>query len=385
MPKLLLLLRISFLTSIITLVAPLAPRSQTKYEQNRQCQIATEIVLPKINSLLIANNYVEMEQVLQDIEKNCGPNEVTQRIRIIGQLIQREQTNTLIEQYIQSGNDDQLIFRLDNAAQPDYKKIYEKDKATYHYVPLKHSVDSLIQIKAAAILASDSYNLNKTEEAIAYLFSDHVNTYLTLTERTGNEPEKVTKYDVDAYKYGWGMTLNAGLYRPISATNPIFNNQAIFSVAAISPLSHDWIYEFYLKIRSNKGSRPFEYNLYDTPTYVESPLNYTLGVTAGRKLLDNGKFMLIGKGGLGFESIVTGLTEVYDWFDTVEGVDRSSIDFNNVDTFNLSAGLSAMQHLYRRTFVGAQIQYHYAPHNIDSRLITPIASNYVSFELFFRF
>ncbi|MCL7989020.1 hypothetical protein M8998_13800 [Sphingobacterium sp. lm-10] len=366
---------ISFLALAVPATAQQIPT------QASNCEQVTEAALPKIISLLNNNDFTAMEQVLQTIESNCGPNEVTQRIRIIGQLILKQPTNALIRDYLQQGKDNELMIRWDDASEDDYQNIYRKNKATYHYVPLRHSVDSLTQVKATAIIGSDLYNLNETEEAISYLFSDHISTYLIRMQKEKPVTRMEKMQEVELYKGGWGFAMSAGLYRPLNATNPVYNDLPIYGFSFISPLANDWVFDGFFKYRPARNSRIFEYQSEPNstlPDELEPLTTYMFGGSAGYKFFDAGKFLMLGKAGLAYEmSYNRSLYLSYG--------DGAPVYITRPQTFNLSTGVSAMQHVGRTSFIGAQIQYHYSPYSIDSRLITPIASDYVSFELFFKF
>ncbi len=367
-----------FCLSLLTLTVPTV--AQQRLTQDSNCEGITQAALPKIVELLNSNDFVGMEQVLQTIESNCGPNEITQRIRIIGQLINKQPATAAIQDYIQQGKDNELMIRWDNAAQNNFQTIYNKDKATYHFVPLRHAVDSLVQVKAAAMIGSDMYSLKHMEEAIAYLFSDHINTYLIRMQKEKPVTKMERLQEVEMYKSGWGFAASVGLYRPLNAVNPVFNNLPIYGFSFISPLANDWVFDASFKYRPARNSRTFEYQTdnSDLPDELEPLTTYMFGGSAGYKFLDAGKFLMIGKAGLAYEMS-------YNRSLNLRYGDGYPVYVTRPQTFNLSTGISAMQHVGRTSFIGAQVQYHYSPYSIDSRLITPIASDYVSFEVFFKF
>lgn len=368
-----------FCFSLLALAVPAS--GQQSATQDPSCERVTEAALPKIVKLLNKNDFAAMEQVLQTIESSCGPNEVTQRLRIIGLLIRKQPTKPAIQSYIQQGKDNELMIRWDNASENNYQNIYNKDKAAYHFVPLRHTVDSLTQVKAAALIGSDLYSLTEMEEAIAYLFSDHISTYLIRMQKEKPTTRTEQLQEVELYKMGWGFAASIGLYRPLNAVNPVYNDLAIYGFSFISPLANDWVFDGFFKYRPARNSRVFEYQTEPNsnhPDLVEPLTTYMFGGSAGYKFLDAGKFLMIGKAGLAYEmSYNRSLNMRYG--------DGYPVYVTRPQTFNLSTGVSAMQHVGRTSFVGAQIQYHYSPYSIDSRLITPIASDYVSFELFFKF
>lgn len=367
---------------ISLLFAAATPTSaQQAPDETPGCEQVTEAALPKIVRLLNDNDFAAMEQVLQTMEGNCGSNEVTQRLRIIGQLIQKQSTATSIRSYLQQRKDDELMIRWDDASEENYQIVYAKNKATYHYVPLRHSVDSLIQVKAAAILGSEFYTLNQMEEAIAYLFSDHINTYLIRMQKEKPVSRMERLGEVEMYKSGWGFATSIGLYRPLNAVNPVYNDLAIYGFSFMSPLANDWVFDGFFKYRPAGNSRIFEYQSEANSNSIDElePLTtYMFGGSAGYKFLDMGKFLMLGKAGLAYEMS-------YNRSLNLRYGDGYPVYITRPQTFNLSAGVSAMQHVGRTSFIGAQIQYHYSPYSIDSRLITPIAADYVSFELFFKF
>lgn len=353
--------------------------------QERGCEAITNASLSKIVPLLDRNDYAQIEPLLQTIESACGNNEVLQRIRIIGLLVQKQSTDAAIQLYLNRSMDDELIKRLDEAANNNYTSIYNRNKAAFYYVPLRHAIDSLVQLKAAAILGSDSYELNPNEEALAFLFSDHVNTYLMRTHKEKPTSRTEQLQNIEINKQGIGYVLHAGVYTPLNAVNPIFKTSPIFGFSVMSPLANNWVFDGFFKVRLNSNSREFEYELYDEVEMVKSPASLMLGGSVGYKFLDLGNFLLLGKVGIAYEGASTGLSETTYWNYYDEYGQNASTTFHYVSTYNLSPGISAMKHVKGRTFIGVQANYHYSPYNNYRRLLTPIASDYVSFELFFKF
>lgn len=375
----------------VTILTSTLWAQQVAGQPSDNCEQITQTTLPKLQRILAQNDYSQIESALATIESTCGRTEFTQRVRILTLMILKQPTDSAIHYYLRNYLDHKLIDRLESAADTDYANIYAKHKAEFNYVPLRHPVDSLLIQKSVALLNSDLYRLNDAEETLAFLFSDHINTYLTRMDQEIPAPGKPSAapqasnrtqrlYASEFGKERVGIVLSGGLYTPANAVNPIFRRGAVFGLAVMSPLSRNWIFDGFLKYRANNNSREFEYQLYDNIEWVKSRFSIMLGGSVGYKFIDLGRFLLVGKGGIAFEAVDTGLSESY-----VDEWGYSTSTPHTVNTYNLSFGLGGWQHLAGRTFAGLQVQYHYSPYNNYGNLITPIASDYISVELSFRF
>lgn len=370
----------------------LSARAQTPDPPSENsCEQVTQAALPRLVSLLERNDYAQINQVLETIENVCGVSELTQRVRIVNLMIQKENTDEAIHLYLRQYFDEDLIDRLEAAADDGYADIYINDREAFDFVPLRHSVDSLIIQKSAAMLGSNMYELNDAEETIAFLFSDHIGTYLSRMDEeiptsgaigTAPQPsQRVRQHHAsEIYKDRIGFILSGGVYTPADAVNPVFRTSPIFGFAVSSPLSRDWIFDGFFKYKVNTNSREFEYLLYNDVEWVESRYSMMIGGSAGYKFLDLGRFLMIGKGAIAFEGVETGLSEVIS-----DGWGGAAVIPHTVNTYNLAFGVSALQHIAGRTFAGLQVQYHYSPYNNHRNLLTPIASDYISVEFSIRF
>lgn len=161
-----------------------------------------------------------------------------------------------------------------------------------------------------------------------------------------------------------------------------------------SKLSNQFIYDLGVKIRVNSNDRSFDYLLYDEIQTVNSGVSLSFGGNLGYKIYDNNKFIIAPKVGLYYEATSTGLTEVTsdyydDYYDDYYYDDydqpANSVQFHNVNSMRLNAGLTVMRHLAKKKYLGIEAAYHYISYDWEKNLLTEIQSNYASLQMFFRF
>src|SRR5690606_10585260 len=155
-----------FLTFLLVLQAFTFPLySEAKATKNWQdCEQITKIALEKLIPILQKNDFTNLESTLATIQGTCGENEFTQRMRILRALIEKKSTGALIADYLAKNYHEVLVMRWDYALEQEYRSIYQNNKADFNYIPLRHPIDSLVKLKATALLNSTSYNLTEQEE-----------------------------------------------------------------------------------------------------------------------------------------------------------------------------------------------------------------------------
>jgi len=89
------------------------------------------------------------------------------------------------------------------------------------------------------------------------------------------------------------------------------------------------------------------------------------------------KMILISKLGVGLESVSTGISENKN-----NSQDKT---FHDIETINLSLGLSAITPVFKKSYIGIGINYHYCPYHLDKNLLTKFDNNLISTEIFWRF
>lgn len=355
----------------------------------QNCEQIMQIALDKLTPIIDKNDFTDLESVLSTIQSTCGEIEFTQRLRILRALIEKKTTGDLIADYLSKRYEEMLIMRWDYSVEEEYMSIYQDNKSDFNYIPLRHPIDSLIKLKANALLHSTSYNLTEQEEEIIYLFSDQIEEFYQTYEHPKQPATAIDKIkNNDYYKDKYGLHVYAGAEFPITGRDPVFKSSPAFGIMFASKLSSNLLYEIGAKVRINSNDKAFEYMLYDDIEIINSSASYSFGGSLGYKIFENKNFIILPKLGLYWESTSTGLSEVTDGYDDYYddyGNTVSSIRFHNVNTMRSSLALSIMRHMIKKQYLGLEVAYHYIPYNWDDNLLTNIQPNYSSAQLFYRF
>ncbi|PRD54358.1 hypothetical protein [Sphingobacterium gobiense] len=357
----------------------------------QDCEQVTKVALDKLVDIFHKNDFERLEPVLNTIQSTCGENEFTQRLRILRFLIEKKTTGNIIADYLAKNYQEVLVMRWDYSIEEKFAQIYQNNKADFDFVPLRHPIDSLIKLKALALLNSQSYNLTEQEEKIALLFSDHIEEFYQAhggsAPQSGskNKPEPTS----DSYygKYRHGVSVYAGAEFPLTGSDPVFKTSPTLGVFFSSRLSNPFLFEAGVKVRINSNDREVEYRLYDEVEVIRSMASLGIGGTIGYKIFDNDKVIVAPKAGLFWEMATTGLSEVNEGYydDGYDYYETRSVRHFYINTMRSSLALSAMRHLAGKTYIGLEAAYHFVPYNWDSNLLTSAQPNYGSLQLFFRF
>lgn len=365
-----------FFTSTLSLYAQ-------KENAPLNCEQATALFTEEIAPLLQKNNFQKFDDAILAYQEQCGVTELSLRLQIIRNLIEKKTTTILLSQYQENKFAQYLTYRFKEASHGDYQKNYKKNPEKFEYVPLRHPLDQLVQIKSDALLQSEDFPLREEEEAILFLFAGDTELYQQIQKEKAKE--KQGEMHASLNKYSGIVYL--GMIGPLGATNPIFKLNPSFGIQVMSPVQHRFFYELGIKLQINSGSRNFQYQLDESLEDINSDISFYMGGDIGFVAWQRKKFILTPKIGLGFKSVSTGLSEnTYiesSWGDEYD--DASGMVYHNVNTMDLSFSLAGLQHLHKRKYIGLQASYHLIPYNWDKNLQTDIFSHYGSLDLIFRF
>ena len=345
------------------------------------CEKITTAALEKLPLLIQQNEYDKIKTITQTIEASCGKTEFTQRIEIIYNLINKQNSAILINEYVFSNRmDDKLIYRWDESAKGDYNTIYNRKKSKFEYIPLQHIVDSLLKVKAVALLKSENYSFSTSERSILNLFADNIAEFKRTT--TGHNS---TLFDKDEKQYDNDITIgiHAGVFKPLSNDNYYFTAPT-FGISVMTPFKYKWIGELQYKLRTDSRANNIFINDDGRDVEINAQSLHNIGLGIGYKLLHNKSWIILPKLNFGLGFIWTGISE-----NTIEvdeyGDEYESVAYKNVNTLHSTGGISIMRHIKKKMYIGTEISYHYIPYTSDSKLLSPIQSKYASWEIFFRF
>lgn len=351
----------------------------TVYAQN-SCERMTSSLLPNFKDNLIKNDYNRIQNLLNTWQAACGEQEIILRTKIIYAIIQHNNSAEFVERYVNLLYDRRLMQRFDDAATHDYQVRYASNPAAYDFVPLRHPIDSLLKIKAHALLHSTSYNhISDQERNMLYLFADRFENYTSTSEKiplATSTPKHGTPIDRSSHTFG----VHVGAFSPLGKNN-IFRTSPTLGISFMRGLDYTFIYEIAYKLTIQSSPENIEVDLNDEVRIISPTTTHFLGVGGGFKVFDDGKFTVLPKLKLGLGIIYTGLTETESYFDD-NGFENTREAMRNINTLQTSVGCSLVRHLRKKMFIGVEGNYHYVPYGWDSKLLSPIPSHYGSVELF---
>lgn len=380
------------LVLMILIIIGVLPTKRLHAQEN--CDKYTAEILPLLTKTLNNNDFDKIDPLLNSIQASCGVNEFVQRLRILVYIIEKKNSTTEIQHYVDNQFDKIFLQRLDAADQEDFAGQYDQDKAKYNFVPLRHPLDNLIKVRAKALLASDSYTLSDQEKDILQLFSD-TEVASAVQDRQSDEQDNQQRFPApkvyrNRHKAKLGYVPSIGVVTPLGGSNKIFGTNISFGFMLMSSLERKFIFEGGFNVRINSNDRNIDYNYEGSNVSVNSSATAFIGGAVGYKVFDNDKFILIPKGILGIDITDTGITEsayssgYYDpdgyYYDG--GYTDRMVTIDNV---HLGLGLASLFRMKNQKYMGFELGYHYAPYDASSKVLSPIQANYGSVQLFFRF
>ncbi len=89
------------------------------------------------------------------------------------------------------------------------------------------------------------------------------------------------------------------------------------------------------------------------------------------------RLIVVPRLGIGLESVDTGITE--------KKGNSEDVASHNIETIHLSFGVSLMMQVFRRSYFGAGVNYHYCSYHLNKNHLTRFENNLISAEVFWRF
>jgi hypothetical protein len=353
---------------------------QTVYSSDEivDCELLT---LRTVNKLSDDFSYYQLDSldlVINDWINQCGISECTQRLIILKNIMEGKPSAASIQTYFENYFHRILRNRIRDSRRIDYGYAYTGSKAYFGFVPLRHKIDSIVMEESVNLINTNS--LNPDEKLICIIFSGDIEGFDKEIKKPEYNDGIIKQYMLEKIRdngNGWlTYTLYTGFYKPLSSSD-IFAYSPIVGVTFSSPLRNKLIVELGIKFRININDKSFNYYALGDTNNVNSDVSVFFGGLIGYKIYESKKLVLVPKFGIGLESVDTGISE--------KESKNEDETYYNIETIHLSLGLSAMTPVFRKSYIGVGINYHYCPYNTDHDLLTEFSNHLISTELFLRF
>lgn len=330
----------------------------------------------------------------------CGITECAQRLIVMNTIMQNKPSLEAIETYYK--NDFYLVLknRIEDTKRHDYQYIYEDNQLYYGYVPLRHSIDSIVEHHARKLLKTKSLTLD--EELICTLFSGDAEKFDQTLKEIDEEKKALASAKADTiiaetiadnqqiysqkkernfsnWQFHDDITFGvyAGMYGPIGKGEQVIGFNPLIGLTALLPINDRLFGELSIKLRIHLNDSDFDYHALGETQTVDSDVGLFLGGSLGYHLFQTKRFVFTPKIGAGYEMVNTGI-----WEETNDEGDRR---YYNLRTIHFTMGFSAMTPVFLHSYIGIAANYHYCPYHLSKRLETEFMNNAISFELFFIF
>lgn len=342
------------------------------------CEIITHNAIQQLSEMLETNCLDSFDIVLNDWQKSCGVSECSQRLLIIKEIIDNKESINSINTYFDNRLHAVFRYRMEDSNEIDYGYRYTASKVFYGFVPLRHSIDSVVQQISGSLLEFD--RLTPDEKLVCILFSGQVEEFekelINNSTKNSYIREKLLKDYRAHVNRMLAFTFYTGVFKPMSS-NDIFSYSPMIGFSISSPLRFKLTVELAFKLRLNVNDERFNYYAFGDTNFVDSKYSVFFGGLFGYKIHETKKLILLPKIGIGLEVVDTGLFE--------EKGNTNEKVYYNVTTFHLSLGISAMTPVFQKSYLGLGVNYHFCQYGTDKNLLSHFENNLLSAEIFLRF
>lgn len=376
------LLSIFFSACIFPAAAQIQQATGTPFREGPNCKTLSITAADDIASGLATWDTGRIDDALKTVVSSCGISEVSLRIRILVNIMKREDTSGDIHEYFNAQYYNRTIDRIHASAFSDYGYRYTNNESWYSFVPLRHAVDSTSGNVAAELL--DVRLLTSDERLLCLLFSGNDRAFETEWYKSRQASSYAATYlhrhVFEEARSRAALVLYSGTYMPVGPRK-IFGPNPTIGVTLSMPFDRVDI-GLGIKFRLLVNDQTFKYYALDTVNEVDSNLGLFFGAICGVNLYERKNFIVQSRFGLGLESISTGLSGPGG---TVTTDNPKGTEYYDVATLHTSAGLAAMKGIFRGKYIGVEAGLHVCPYGWDKDLRTPLDNVAASGELFFRF
>lgn len=371
-------MKFKFLFIILTLHLHIYGQDYKVQNGLPDCEQLTFISISKVMNDISFSNSDSLNTIMLTWVAQCGVSELVQRIMILRAIGDQKSSESLIATYFENEFHNVIKNRILDSKKINYGYIYSDAKAYFGFVPLRHPIDTILAEVAKNLLKEK--NLAPDEKLVCLLFSLDTENYVNELNKKEYKNGFIKKYlqsEIRNSNNNWlGINFYTGMFRPIRSDN-IFFNSPMFGLTFSSPMSNKLIIELGLKVRINIQDSSFYYTAFGSNNLVNSGNSIFGGLMASYKIFENQRLIVLPKFGIGVEVVDTGLSE--------QKKNSQDETYYNVETLHLSLGISALTPVFKRSYFGIGINYHYCPYQWDKNLLTKFENHLLSAELIYRF
>lgn len=346
---------------------------KSNYSCSEIASTSQKLICEKYSSTI--DSIIKISKIWED---NCGKNEPNQRIKILTQIEKKIPVDDISFEYFVQYKEDYIL--RTKISMKKNKRIFEKYKNQFYYVPIGESFDSLTN----ELAKSKTYILDNRSSAylMCLLWSNNDKRFDALVKsryfRKGEFGRKIDSLFYTGWLKGVFLTYHAGYWFPLKKMQNTFTNNYEFGVSFGRAIKHKFRIDIDLNTRLLTGSKSLMVNFNDSIQSAKTKFGFSGGLMISKQLNFNYKTGM----DIRFKAMKTGIsTNLYRIADNIT-MDRI---YYTLESYSFSLGIALRHRLFYHNTLFYFIDYNYALFQNDKRLITNIGNTYLSAGLGFQF
>ncbi len=312
--------------------------------------------------------------------ETCGYNEAVFRVFVLMSIqegeIKEEDIGSNYEYFISNFQERTL-----EAQYSGYQNTFENDKAYFLYIPLRSEFDSWTKAWSQNLLKEKNWTgLNH------FFLSLYSQKSEFLIEEEINNP----KYDSITFIQEWrketlqetrnegGFAISLGTWIPQGKLTDYMDISPVLGVNGEVLISERTSIGGNLNFMVPVNKRDFRINTPDSTELTKATFGINFNVYLSYDLLYIKKFKLSAYGGIGFESLITDISQ------PIENEDEEPVNYS-INTYNINAGLDFSLRNKKYNYWGIKTGYTFMDYNIGIRAANDLGGNAFQLTAYYRF
>lgn len=366
--------------SIIISILGLTVKSQnnledllSKHVSKPSCQVVSSNIELNINRIYKNDSINEMISFWQS---TCGETEPLLRLKIVTRLKNGIKSDSLIALYFDTYS---YVFfnRVNYSNHLDYGKIFNGNPDYYNYIPLRSKFDTLVSNIAQEVL--ENKTINKDEQLICLMYSFQIDRYWKLIKKKEYRDTKIAQLNrirLLEYKGPFSYKIKLGTWMPINDPNNTFGINPQLGIG-FGFQNEKIQFDISMDFRINVNDKEFNIKANSDTIGTDSDMGLLIGARLLYKFYKKGLWTIYPACGIGWDVIDTDVKKINS--------DDEDDQYHDIGAINLNVGINIMYDVLLDDEIGFGINYHYVPYSMDHNYYTSFSSDYLTFNLIYKF
>jgi hypothetical protein len=338
---------------------------------------------------VISNYLIDETDSIQAVvdfwKKNCGISEPVRRVELLLAISTGIFTDTAFADY-EDRFAQEYYQRQQYSGYDNFQMIYQNQKASFGFVPLRSALDNWSVAVADQLL--NRVLLNSPEHLYCLLLSNRLEEYDKSSKskefRHTYAFQKRESLSLEVWRNGYSGGFSLGMWVPVLKLSETFSNSPELGLRFSVPVGQDFRLEAMALVRIFVHDEDFQFFAYDSVYTTDGDISCFLGFSLKKEFFISPELALNLNAGLGLAYIDTDIEKPEeDW--TYDQNGNTTSRYYGVESFDLMLGGGFRKRIFNTNSIGMDLSYHFAPYQIDKDLVTNFGDQYVSLAFVFMF